>query len=102
MTFNEGTQVIDDTAFMSTIITEVHLPTSLTKIGTYGLYSTKLRDVYCPKSLTSIGTSAFYRTRLTMHVYKNSYAHNFAIDNNIKYVLIDDGQEIVQIDGDDD
>ncbi len=102
VTFNEGTQVIDDTAFMSTIITEVHLPSSITKIGTYGLYSTKLRDVYCPKSLTSIGTSAFYRTRLTMHVYKNSYAHNFAIDNNIKYVLIDDGQEIVQIDGEDD
>ena len=99
---NEGVSVIDDTAFMSINITEVHLPSTLDKIGTYGLYSTRLRDLYCPRALNSIGSSAFYKTRLTMHVYKNSYAHTYAYENNIKYVIIEDGHEIVQLQGEDD
>ncbi|MBE6720412.1 MAG: hypothetical protein E7571_07140 [Ruminococcaceae bacterium] len=103
LTLNEGTQEIDDTAFMSTSITEVYLPSSVTRIGTYGLYSVKLKDVYCTKNLKTIETSAFFRSKLTLHVYKNSYAHNYAIENNIKYEIIDDGENgVIQLEGEDD
>ena len=102
LTLHEGTREIDDTAFMSTSIAKVELPSSLTRIGTYGLYSVKLREVHTSRNLVKIEESAFFRSKLTMYVYESSYSHTYAFDNNITYVIIDDTDSIVQIDGQDD
>ncbi|MBQ7204138.1 MAG: leucine-rich repeat protein [Eubacterium sp.] len=85
---NEGTEEIYDTAFMSTSIVTVHLPSTLKSIGTYGLYSIKLREVYCNKALEEIGTSAFFKSKLKLYVFENTYAHTYAVENDINYELI--------------
>ena len=102
LTLNEGTAEIDDMAFMSTLIAKVELPSSVKRIGSYGLYSTKLREVYTTRNLTTIEESAFFRSRLTMYVYESSYAHNYSIENNVKFELIGNYNGVVQLDGEDD
>ncbi len=99
---NEGTREIDDTAFMSTSVSKVELPFSVRRIGTYGLYSTKLREVYTTRNLATIEESAFFRSRLTLFVYENSYAHTYALDNNVKFEFIGNYDGVIQIDGEDD
>lgn len=102
VTFNNGTQEIDDMAFMSTSIEKAELPSSLTRIGTYGLYSIKLKEIYCSRNLKTIESSAFFKTKLTMYVYNSSAAHVYAVENNIRYEIIDDSSGVIQFEGEDD
>ncbi len=46
-----------------------------------------LEKVYIPDSVTSIGTQAFYGFNGIVYCNSGSYAHKYAMDNNIKYVL---------------
>jgi hypothetical protein len=53
---------------------------------------TKLTKVVIPSSVTSIASSAFTNCpNLTIYTFMNSTAHQFAVDNDIKYNIIDDG-----------
>lgn len=51
---------------------------------------TSLRSLTIPKSITYIGSRAFNNCpNLTIHVVTGSYAHQFALQNNIAYELSD-------------
>ena len=59
-----------------------------------------LGDIYFTKSVRNISPSAFLDSYyVVFHVYKNSYAHQYAEDNKIPYVLID-GPKTGDADGD--
>ncbi len=48
----------------------------------------KLTTILLPNTLTGIGSDCFKNCgQFTMKVYENSYAHQYAIDNNIPFVL---------------
>ena len=78
-------------------LTEIEIPEGVQTIGemSFGKCST-LNTVIIPKSVTSIGKQAFLNIedRVTLKVYENSYGHTYAINNNIKYELIDEGVKI--------
>ncbi len=49
-----------------------------------------LGDIYFTKSVRNISPSAFLDSYyVVFHVYKNSFAHQYAVDNNIPYILLD-------------
>lgn len=100
----EGLERIGEYAFSATQITKVELPKSLKYIGNMGLYSSRMREVYFKNKNVEIVDNAFYAgSRLTFYVYENSTALKYAQENNIKYVIVDDGEpNIPVVDGDDD
>lgn len=63
----------------------------ITTIERYAFYNcTKLENVTIPRSVTSINNTAFSGCpNLVIHCYSESYAHQYAVDNGIDYVLID-------------
>ena len=69
---------------------EIHLPSTLQKVGAYAFYNTGLTEVYLPKAITEVGTNAFNSNpNLTLYVYRNTAAHNYAVNNKIPYVFMD-------------
>lgn len=51
----------------------------------------KLKDVYLPKNVLSISSSAFLNSGdIVFHCFYGSYAHQYAVENNIPYVFLDD------------
>lgn len=73
-------------------LTEVVLPESTTTIDSYAFYyCTGLKNITIPKSVTEIGDEVFNRCEnVTLNIYKNSYAYEYAIKNNLKYKLFTD------------
>ena len=71
-------------------LTDVTIPDSVTEIydGAFN-YCTGLTSVMIPDSVTYIGEYVFRGcTDLTIQVYKNSYAHRYAVNNGLDYVLV--------------
>ena len=88
---NSLTSISDSAFFSCDALTSVSLPDSLTSIGddAFACCST-LTSVTLPDSLTSIGDGAFaYCDALTLTVGRDSYASQYAIDNNIPYTYPD-------------
>lgn len=103
----EGLTRINDYAFFGIMISDLNLPRSLETIGTYALYSTKLREVYFGAKITEIDDNAFFAGRkTTFHVYDKTVPLDYAIENDINYVIIEQndskGDRIDIIQGDDD
>ena len=71
-------------------ITSVIIPNSVTSIGSYAFYyCSNLTNITIPNSITYIGSNAFwYCNNTTIYCHKNSYAMNYAIENNIKYAFM--------------
>ncbi len=70
------------------LITDLVIPDSVTSIGDYAFYDcSSLTSITIPDSVTSIGSSAFYGcSNLTLAVKLGSYAHTYAISNNLPYI----------------
>ena len=80
----------------------VYLPSDLETIEDLAFGSCDYLDkVYIPRSVSYISSSAFARSYPTLCVYYKSYAHQYAIDNNINYTLLD-GVKLGDVDGDGD
>ena len=78
-------------------IEEVVLSEGITSIGSLAfMRCSNLTKVTIPASVTSIGSYAFYGFKGTIYCTKGSYAHEFALANNIDYVLTD-AQESVNL-----
>lgn len=85
-------KTIPDQCFYGcTALSEVKLNDGLESILRIAFaYCPSLTYVEIPRTVTSIDQTAFYAdTNLTLGVYTNSYAHEYAIAQNIPYVLLD-------------
>ena len=73
-------------------IKSVYIENGITSIGKYAFSGcSNLTSITIPVSVTQIGDGAFYNcTNLTVKCYKNSAAYNYAVSNDISYVLIKD------------
>ena len=84
---------IEESAFSyCTNLTSAKIPGSVITIGKGAfLGCTNLTSVEIPDSVTTIGNGAFcWCTNLTIYCYENSYAMEYAKDNNITYRIIKD------------
>ncbi len=91
VTIHEKTKVIYDFAFLKCFeLTSITIPDSVTSIGYEAFYGcTRLTSITIPNSVTSIGDCAFENCfRLTIYCYENSYAHTYAVDEDIDFILI--------------
>ena len=71
---------------------EIELPKTVESIGEYAFGAcTSLKKILIPKAATKIAANAFYNTpNVTIYCYRNSYAHTYAVDKKIPFVIIDD------------
>lgn len=82
-------QSIGDNAFASlTDITEVRISAGIASIGPGAMSDCPaLNAVYIPKTVTNIAIGAFDGSdNVTIYCSKGSYAEQYAISNNIKYI----------------
>ena len=73
-------------------LTEVRFEDGITEIGSLTFMNcSSLKKVVVPASVTTIGTYAFYGCAADFAIYcfRDSYAHQYAVDNNIDFVLMD-------------
>ena len=93
-----GANSFRDTNTLKTI----SIPNSITTIGnTAFMNCSSLKGIYIPSSVTDIGSQAFYGCdeNLIIYCHSESAAHQYAIDNNIKFAIIDlNGTEDTTID----
>ncbi len=72
----------------NTLIKSVVIEDGITSIGSLAFMNcTSLERVMIPVTVTDIGTQAFYGFTGVIYCSKDSFAHQYAINNNIKYVL---------------
>ena len=74
---------------------EVELPESLTYMSnmTFGK-CVNLLKVVIPENVTSINAATFKKSEnVVLYVVKDSYAHEYAVANNIAYELVDNNEE---------
>jgi uncharacterized protein YjdB len=90
----KGVTSIQDGAFRyCTDLKTLTIPSGVEKIGTMAFEGcTALTSVTFPSTVTSIGKNAFQdcASKVTFSVYKDSYAEQYAEDNSITYVYIEE------------
>ncbi|WP_405356451.1 leucine-rich repeat protein [Ruminococcus sp.] len=90
--FNASTGIVPNQCFSGcATLSNVTLNDTVTEIGYYAFANCpNLAYIEIPASVTSIAQSSFQNdTGITLGVYRNSYALEFAESNNINYVILD-------------
>lgn len=91
VTFSDGLKSIGMGTFRNCkSLTNVELPNTVTYINHYAFENcSSLESIKIPRSVTEIGDDVFADCdNLTIHCNKNSYAEQYAKENNIKYEII--------------
>ena len=83
--------VIPEQCFYNcTSLSAVQLSDYVTRIDKYAFANTAIKEITIPKSVTYIDKTAFDGCEgLVINCYTDSYAHQFAEENGIDYVLLD-------------
>lgn len=100
---NDKVTAIPDYCFCNcTSLSTVEMNDKIESIGEYAFSNcSSLADITLPKSVTYIADTAFYGCDgLVISCYTDSYAHSFAEENGISYVLLDAPVEVEFILGD--
>ena len=94
LVLKDGVTTLGDYAFEGcTNLTSVVLPESLTTIGNEVFKScSALLSITLPRSITSIGKNIFQdcSALTSIYVYKDSISHQYCINNNLPFVLIEE------------
>lgn len=90
VSFGKKLRTIDTEGFSDCHnLEKVKLFEGVERLG-YGAFGEceNLEDVWLPRSLSDIGRDAFFGDRnLTLHVYENSYAHEYAEKHHLDFVI---------------
>jgi len=75
------------------------LPNSVTAIGSEAfIFCRRLESITIPRSVSEIGNGAFTECySLTIHCYKDSKAHTYAVEKGIPFVLLDGEGDISKV-----
>ena len=85
------TNISDQCFYNCSSLNKVVINSRVTSIGKYAFSNcTNLKEIEIPKSVTDIDSTAFNGdSELTIQCYKDSYAEQFAKENNIEFELLD-------------
>lgn len=72
-------------------LTEITLPQTVTSIKENAFSDCdNLEKIVIPATVTDIDSNAFYNSQnIVIYCYKDSFAHRYAVNNDIPYVLLD-------------
>ena len=89
------TAIENQTFYGCSSLTAIELPGSVVSIGDLAFADCdSLQRIIIPAGVTAIGDSAFARSdALVIYCYKGSYAHRYATEKSIPFVLLDSGAE---------
>ena len=92
MIISNNVKLIPEQCFYNCVLlNDVILPAGLKRIDKYAFANCKLKEISIPESVEYIDATSFAgNDDIVFHCYADSYAHSFAEDNGIEYVLIDD------------
>lgn len=86
----EITDVPEQMFYMCDSLSSVILNSTITSIGSYAFANCQsLKYLEIPQSVTSIANTAFQNDSITLGVYTDSYAHQYAVEKGIDYILLD-------------
>lgn len=100
---NDKVTAIPDYCFCNCAsLSTVEMNDKIESIGEFAFYNcSSLADITLPESVTSIASTAFSGCdSLVISCYTGSYAHSYAVDNGISYVLLDAPVEVTFVLGD--
>ncbi len=93
---NNVTTINDYTFWGCANLSSIIIPKGVTSIGKWAFRDcTELTSINIPNSVISISSDAFLNVNsdIVMTVIKDSYAYQYAINNNITYVLVEEYRE---------
>lgn len=84
------TEIKDQVFYNCSSLETIELPSTVESIGSFAFSDcTSLKSITIPKATTSIASNAFRNcSNLTFYVYKDSYAQQYAEENNINFEII--------------
>ena len=89
------TAIENQTFYGCSSLTAIELPGSVVSIGDLAFADCdSLQRIIIPAGVTAIGDNAFARSdSVVIYCYKGPYAHRYATEKNIPFVLLDSGAE---------
>lgn len=86
---NQSVTTISNACFRgNSVISTVRISEGVTSIGALAFMNCpSLKKVAIPESVSSIGSQAFYGFNGAIYCIENSYAHQYAVANNIPFVI---------------
>lgn len=87
---------IGQSAFYNTLVKEFEPSSSMTTVERYSFADCKnLTKVYLPNEITLIDSTSFKNSDyVTIYCYKDSYAHTYAVANEIDFVLLSSDEDV--------
>lgn len=86
------TEIEQNAFYGCTLCTKITVPNTVTEIGDYAFaFCVSLERIVIPSSVKTIGKDILILSNdAVLYCDKDSQAHNYAIDHEINYILIDD------------